>query len=125
MSLLLVFGCQNDDADLQTAKASSTAEIFIDTPIGMGTNFYFPYGAGPDNPIGSKLNAWSVDQKVSYKGTASMRFDVPNSKILGISEPQIPQAPTFTSISSPFGCGISILSILKSSIACKRAAFIL
>jgi hypothetical protein len=79
MSLLLVFGCQNDDADLQTAKASSTAEIFIDTPIGLGTNFYFPYGAGPDNPVGSKLNAWTVDQKVSYKGNASMRFDVPNS----------------------------------------------
>ncbi|TRX21729.1 glycosyl hydrolase family 16 [Flavobacterium franklandianum] len=79
ISLLLVFGCQNDDADLQTAKASSIAEIFTDTPIGMGTNFYFPYGAGPDNPIGSKLNAWTVDSKVSYKGNASMRFDVPNS----------------------------------------------
>lgn len=79
MSLLLVLGCQNDDADLQTAKASSLAEIFIDSPVGLGTNFYFPYGAGPDNPVGSKLNAWTVDQKVSYKGTASMRFDVPNS----------------------------------------------
>lgn len=79
MSALLVLGCQNDDADLRTAKASSTAEIFTDTPVGMGTNFYFPYGAGPDNPIGSKLNAWTVDQKESYKGNASMRFDVPNS----------------------------------------------
>jgi hypothetical protein len=79
MSLLLVFGCQNNDADLQTPKASSLAEIFTDTPIGMGTNFYFPYGPGPDNPVGSKLNAWTVDQKVSYKGNASMRFDVPNS----------------------------------------------
>ena len=79
MSLLLAFGCQNNDADLQTAKGLSTAEIFTDTPIGLGTNFYFPYGAGPDNPIGSKLNAWTVDQKVSYKGNASMRFDVPNS----------------------------------------------
>lgn len=79
MSLVLVFGCQNDDADLKTAKASSTAEIFTDSPIGLGTNFYFPYGAGPDNPVGSKLNAWTVDSKVSYKGTSSMRFDVPNS----------------------------------------------
>ncbi|WP_310557938.1 glycosyl hydrolase family 16 [Flavobacterium sp.] len=79
MGLLLAVGCQNDDADLQTAKASSTAEIFTDNPIGMGTNFYFPYGAGPDNPVGSKLNAWTVDSKVSYRGTSSMRFDVPNS----------------------------------------------
>lgn len=79
MSVLLILGCQNDDADLRTAKASNTAEIFTDSPVGMGTNFYFPYGAGPDNPAGSKLNAWTVDQNVSYKGTASMRFDVPNS----------------------------------------------
>jgi hypothetical protein len=77
-SLLFILACQNEDKDLQDPKFSKTAEIFTDTPIGMGTNFYFPYGAGPDNPVGSKLNAWTVDQEVSYKGNASMRFDVPN-----------------------------------------------
>lgn len=66
----------SDDATLATYP--KTAEIFTDAPVGMGTNFYFPYGPGPDNPIGSKLNAWTVDDNVSYKGNASMRFDVPN-----------------------------------------------
>ena len=66
----------SDDATLATYP--KTAEIFTDAPVGMGTNFYFPYGPGPDNPIGSKFNAWTVDDNVSYKGNASMRFDVPN-----------------------------------------------
>ena len=79
LSLLLVLGCQTDDSDLQTVKGSSIAEIFTDTPIGMGTNFYFPYGPDANNPPGSKFTAWTVDQNVSYKGNASMRFDVPNS----------------------------------------------
>lgn len=67
----------SDDAALATF--STTAEIFTDTPIGMGTDFYFPYGPDDLNPIGSKLNAWTVDQNVSYLGNASMRFDVPSS----------------------------------------------
>lgn len=64
--------------DASYATSSKTAEIFTDTPIGMGSNFYFPYAPGPDNPIGSKLTAWTVDSQVAYVGTSSMRFDVPN-----------------------------------------------
>ena len=76
----VVVGCdRNASDDAVLASLPKTAEIFTDTPIGMGSNFYFPYGAGPDNPVGSKLDAWSVDQEESYKGSASMRFDVPNS----------------------------------------------
>lgn len=67
----------SDDATL--TNFSKTAEIFTDTPVGMGSNFYFPYGPDANNPVGSKFNAWSVDEEVSYKGNASMRFDVPNS----------------------------------------------
>ncbi len=72
MSLLLILGCQTDDSNLQDVKGSSTAEIFTDTPIGLGSNFYFPYS-------GSKATAWSVDSDESYIGNASMRFDVPNA----------------------------------------------
>jgi hypothetical protein len=71
--LLFSVNCErdlSDDAELSTYP--KTAEIFIDTPVAMGSNFYFPYG-------GSKPTAWSVDSDVSYKGTASMRFDVPNA----------------------------------------------
>ncbi len=59
----------SDDATL--SRNSNLAEVFTDSPIGMGTDFYFPYG-------GSKPTAWTVDQTISYKGNASMRFDVPN-----------------------------------------------
>lgn len=67
----------SDDATLATN--AKTGEIFTDTPVGMGTNFYFPYGGDTNNPVGSKFSAWTVDQTVSYKGNASMRFDVPNA----------------------------------------------
>jgi hypothetical protein len=73
--LVLVIGisCQRDLSDeAQLSTYPKTAEIFIDAPIGLGSNFYFPYG-------GSKATAWSVDSQVSYKGNASMRFDVPNA----------------------------------------------
>ena len=65
--------------DAKDATFPKTAEVFTDTPVGMGTNFYFPYGPDANNPVGSKFSAWSVDTNVSYKGNASMRFDVPNS----------------------------------------------
>lgn len=58
------------------ATFPNTAEVFDDAPVGMGTNFYFPYG-------GSKPTAWTVDEGTSYDGTASMRFDVPDANDAG------------------------------------------
>ena len=77
--LLTSVNCDRDMLDETLATYPKTAEIFTDTPVGMGTNFYFPYGPDADNPVGSKFSAWSVDTDVSYKGNASMRFDVPNA----------------------------------------------
>lgn len=71
--LTIATSCERDfPEDAPLATFSKTAEIFTDTPVAMGSNFYFPYG-------GSKPTAWSVDNQVSYLGTASMRFDVPNA----------------------------------------------
>jgi len=71
--LITVLSCERDlSDDAVNATYSRTAEIFIDAPIAMGSNFYFPYG-------GSKLTAWTVDNETSYKGSSSMRFDVPNA----------------------------------------------
>jgi len=67
----------SDDATLATYP--NTAEIFTDIPVDMGSNFYFPYGGDANNPVGSKFTAWSVDTHVGYKGSSSMRFDVPNA----------------------------------------------
>ncbi|MFK8059811.1 MAG: glycosyl hydrolase family 16 [Polaribacter sp.] len=78
--LLVTTGCERElSDDVVEATFSSTAEIFTDTPVGMGTDFYFPYIGEPSNPLGSKLTAWSIDTDISYQGSASMRFDVPNA----------------------------------------------
>lgn len=78
--LLLSASCEREVSDDATiATFPTTGEIFTDTPVGMGSNFYFPYGPDGDNPVGSKFTAWSVDENVSYVGNASMRFDVPNA----------------------------------------------
>ena len=77
--LITSVNCDGDMSVETLATFPKTAEIFTDTPVGMGTNFYFPYGPDANNPVGSKFSAWSVDTDVSYKGNASMRFDVPNA----------------------------------------------
>ncbi|MFN2260626.1 MAG: Ig-like domain-containing protein [Psychroflexus sp.] len=65
-------GCERDISDdAVLATFPRTAEVFIDAPIGMGSNFYFPYAD-------SKATAWSVDEDESYQGLTSMRIDVPN-----------------------------------------------
>lgn len=71
--LITSVNCDRELSDDATnATYPKTAEIFIEDVIGMGSNFYFPYG-------GSKPTAWSVDRQEGYNSNASMRFDVPNS----------------------------------------------
>ncbi|PQJ81539.1 glycosyl hydrolase family 16 [Polaribacter glomeratus] len=82
--LTLIFSvslsCEREiSSDVSLATYPRTAEVFTDSPVGMGTNFYFPYGPDATNPVGSKLTAWSIDDKESYQGSSSMRFNVPNS----------------------------------------------
>jgi hypothetical protein len=71
--LITNINCERELSDDATnATYPKTAEIFIEDVIGMGTNFYFPYG-------GSKPNAWTIDRQEGYNSNASMRFDVPNA----------------------------------------------
>jgi hypothetical protein len=77
--MVISVNCDGGMSDETLATYPKTAEIFTDAPVGMGSNFYFPYGPDANNPVGSKFSAWSVDSEVSYKGNASMRFDVPNA----------------------------------------------
>lgn len=72
LTAALVIGCTreiSDDAVLATF--SSTPEIFTDAPIGLGSDFYFPYAD-------SKFTAFSVDNTDGYLSEASIRIDVPN-----------------------------------------------
>ncbi|RAR47115.1 Ig-like domain-containing protein [Flavobacterium lacus] len=73
MVLTINLSCERDLSDeAVNASFSRTAAIFTDDFVGMGTDFYFPYG-------GSKPTAWSVDNTQGYNSNASMRFDVPNA----------------------------------------------
>ncbi|MBE0423035.1 MAG: Ig-like domain-containing protein [Lutibacter sp.] len=65
--------CEREVSDeVEFATLPKTGEIFTDAPIGLGSNFYFPFE-------GSKVTAWTVDENEGYKSNASMRFDVPNA----------------------------------------------
>ncbi len=70
--ILASIGCTREIEDLPPATYSKTAFIFSDNFIGLGSDFYFPY-------LGAKPDVFSVDQKESYLGNASIRIDVPNA----------------------------------------------
>ena len=71
--LVILMSCERETSDqTEFATLSKTGEIFKDTPIGLGSDFYFSY-------LGSKATAWSVDESEGYESYASMRFDVPNA----------------------------------------------
>lgn len=69
----ITVSCEREISDeVAFATFPKTGEIFTDSPIGLGTDFYFPFS-------GSKPTAWSVDEEVGFESEASMRFDVPNA----------------------------------------------
>lgn len=71
--LIGMTGCERELSDEAVlATLPNTAEIFTDTPVGLGSDFYFPFQ-------GSKATAWTVDNSEGYNSRASMRFDVPNA----------------------------------------------
>ena len=67
---MAIVGCQRDIEDLEPAAFPTTAEVFIDG-FSAGLN----YGAFG----GSKVTAFDVDTDVKYKGSASMKFAVPDA----------------------------------------------
>ena len=68
--LLLMTACEREYSDrVDFATFPNSPEVFIDGFSG-GLE-YFPFD-------GSKLDAFTVDTEVKYRGDASMRFDVPN-----------------------------------------------
>lgn len=70
---MMTVSCEREPSDqVEFATFSKTGEIFIDTPIGLGTDFYFPFS-------GAKPTAWSVDNNEGYESKSSMRIDVPNA----------------------------------------------
>lgn len=73
LMFVVTVSCDRDLSDeVEFATFSNTGEIFTDSPIGLGTDFYFPFG-------GSKPTAWTVDDSEGFESETSMRFDVPNA----------------------------------------------
>ncbi len=70
VTLFTVISCKRDLDDLEPATFPTTAEVFIDG-FAAGLN----YGAFG----GSKVTAFDVDTEIKYKGTASMKFAVPDA----------------------------------------------
>ncbi len=78
ISLLVLFvalttGCErelSDEAVLPTF--GTTAEVFTDDFIGLGSDFYFPFAD-------AKPDVFSVDITEGFESNASIRIDVPNA----------------------------------------------
>ncbi len=69
---ITLLGCERElSSAAEFATFAKTGDIFIDAPIGLGTDFYFPF-------LGSKPTAFSVDNSEGYESNASIRIDVPN-----------------------------------------------
>lgn len=70
---LVTVSCDRNFSDeVEFATLTKTGDVFIDSPVGLGSDFYFPFE-------GSKPTAWTVDENEGYQSEASMRFDVPNA----------------------------------------------
>lgn len=68
--LMIISSCERKLDGLDLATYPATPEVFID---GFSAGLYYAaYGT-------SKVTAFNVDNAVKYRGTASMRFDVPDN----------------------------------------------
>lgn len=73
LAFIINVSCERELSDeVEFATNSNSGDIFTDSPIGLGTDFYFPF-------LGSKATAWTVDDSEGYESQSSMRFDVPNA----------------------------------------------
>ncbi|MFD0862896.1 Ig-like domain-containing protein [Sungkyunkwania multivorans] len=71
--VLTAISCERELSDEAVfATFPKTGDIFTDAPVGLGSDFYFPF-------LGSKATAFSVDESEGYQSSASIRIDVPNA----------------------------------------------
>jgi hypothetical protein len=68
--LIIAVSCERKVDTLELATYPTTADVFID---GFSSGLYYAaYGT-------SKVTAFSVDNAIKYKGTSSMKFEVPDA----------------------------------------------
>lgn len=71
-SVVLLSCERNLSDDAEFATFSTTGDIFTDAPVGLGSNFYFPFA-------GSKATAVTFNDPSGFESDASIRIDVPNA----------------------------------------------
>jgi hypothetical protein len=70
---LFITSCERDlSDDAVIAGFPKTGEVFTDSFVNMGSDFYFPFA-------GSKPDAFSVDNQEGFQSNTSIRIDVPNA----------------------------------------------
>mgnify|MGYP002631640965 CR=1 FL=1 len=74
MALLFAFAaCERELSDEAVLPGfPTTAEVFTDNFVGLGTNFYLPFAD-------AKPDVFSVDMNEGFESNASIRIDVPNA----------------------------------------------
>ncbi len=73
LGLAVFYSCERSFSDdVEFATFDRTAEVFTDAPVGLGSDFYFPFQ-------NSKATAFSVDEDEGFESEASIRIDVPNA----------------------------------------------
>lgn len=75
-TMALVLSCERELSD-ETSFATfpTTAEIFIDAPVGLTDQFFRSF----DPAAGANTSGFGVDNNTVYKGTSAIRIDVPAS----------------------------------------------
>jgi hypothetical protein len=75
MLIFTLASCERElSDDKMQATFSTTAEIFTDTFIGMGSDFYFPFVGD-----GAKPDVFSIDADVAFESAAAIKIDVPDA----------------------------------------------
>ena len=70
---IVQLGCKRElSKDSVLPSFATTADIFTDNFVGLGSNFYFPFAD-------AKPDVFSVDLKEGYQSNSSIRIDVPNN----------------------------------------------
>jgi hypothetical protein len=88
--LIILNSCKRElSEDAILPSFGTTAEIFTDNFVGLGSNFYFPFAD-------AKPNVFSVDNKEGFESFSSIRIDVPN-----LTDPQGTYAGAIFRIDGP------------------------
>ena len=73
--VLTLVGCERDlSDDVVMATFPTTADIFIDAPVGLTDEFFISF----DPAVGANTTGFGTDENEFFEGSSSIRIDVPS-----------------------------------------------